>query len=57
MEGMNKAWEGASQEMYAASQAAGAQGGEPGPDAGAGADQTADADVSDVEFEEVEDKK
>jgi len=57
MEGMNKAWEGASQEMYAASQAAGAQGGEPGPDASAGADQTADADVSDVEFEEVEDKK
>ena len=55
MEGMNEAWEGASQEMYAASQAAGAQGGEPGPDAGA--DQTADADVSDVEFEEVEDKK
>ncbi|MEQ6120800.1 molecular chaperone DnaK [Reichenbachiella sp. MALMAid0571] len=58
MEGMNKAWEGASQEMYAASQAAGAQGGESGSDAGAaGADQTTDADVSDVEFEEVEDKK
>lgn len=59
MEGMNKAWEGASQEMYAASQAAGAEGGQPGADAAgaAGADQSADADVSDVEFEEVEDKK
>ncbi len=60
MEGMNKAWEGASQEMYAASQAAGAQ---PGADAGAAAgddtaaNQSSDADVSDVEFEEVDDKK
>lgn len=59
MEAMNKAWEGASQEMYAASQAAGAQpGADPGaagPEANAG--ETADADVSDVEFEEVDDKK
>ncbi len=58
MEGLNKAWEGAAQEMYAASQDAGA-GAAPGADAGAG--PTADAgssndDVSDVEFEEVEDK-
>ncbi|MFT7033625.1 MAG: molecular chaperone DnaK [Cyclobacteriaceae bacterium] len=58
MEAMNKAWEGASQEMYAASQAAGADpgaAGGAGPEANAG--ETADADVSDVEFEEVDDKK
>ena len=55
MEAMNKAWEGASQEMYAASQAAGADPGAAGPEANAG--ETADADVSDVEFEEVDDKK
>ena len=53
MEGLNKAWEGASQEMYAASQEAGAPAGE-SADAGAAAD--GDDDVSDVEFEEVEDK-
>ncbi len=60
MNTLNEAWQGASQEMYAEGQdpAAGAQ---PGPDAGAegasaeGAD--ADSDVSDVEFEEVDDKK
>jgi molecular chaperone DnaK len=58
MEAMNKVWEGASQEMYAASQAAGADPGAAdgaGPEANAG--ETADADVSDVEFEEVDDKK
>ena len=59
MEAINKAWEGASQEMYAASQAAGTDpgsaGGGAGPEADAGS--TAEADVSDVEFEEVEDKK
>jgi molecular chaperone DnaK len=61
LEALNKAWEGASQEMYAASQEAGAQ---PGADAAgaagdAGAEGSADAaeDVSDVEFEEVEDDK
>ena len=57
MEGMNKAWEAASQEMYAA---AGAEGAQPGPDAGAadaGAAEGGTEDVSDVEFEEVEDKK
>ncbi|MGL1887046.1 MAG: molecular chaperone DnaK [Reichenbachiella sp.] len=48
---MNTAWEGASQEMYAATQD-GAEGAQPGPDAGAPAD--AASDVSDVEFEEVE---
>ena len=58
LEALNKAWEGASQEMYAASQGeADGAGGQPGPDAEAG---SADGDnVSDVEFEEVEedDKK
>lgn len=56
LEALNKAWEGASQEMYAATQDA--QGG--GADAGAGAagdaDQGGDDDVSDVEFEEVKDE-
>jgi molecular chaperone DnaK len=60
LEGMNKAWEGAAQEMYAAS--GGAQPG--GPEAGAAgaqpnADQeagNADSNVSDVEYEEVDDK-
>ncbi|MBL3657003.1 molecular chaperone DnaK [Fulvivirga sediminis] len=61
MEGLNNAWEGAAQEMYAAT------GGQPGADAGAaggagqpGADANAggsDSDVSDVEFEEVDDNK
>ena len=61
LEGMNKAWEGAAQEMYAASGGAqpGADGGPqaggsaPGPDADAG---TGEGDVSDVEYEEVDDK-
>ncbi|MBU2913602.1 molecular chaperone DnaK [Reichenbachiella agariperforans] len=56
LEEINAAWQGASQEMYQDTQdgAAGAAGGaQPGPDAGA----DADSDVSDVEFEEVEDKK
>ena len=56
MEAMNKAWEGAAQEMYAASQDAG------GDAAGAQADAgeptpSEEGDVSDVEFEEVDDKK
>lgn len=57
MEEMNKAWEGASQEMYAATQ--GAEGGAPGADAGQAGPEagTADSDVSDVEFEEVDEKK
>ena len=55
MEEMNKAWEGASKEMYDATQGAGAPGadaGQAGPEA-----ETADSDVSDVEFEEVEEEK
>ena len=61
MEGMNKAWEGASQEMYAAS--GGAQpGAEGGPQAGGAAPggeasaEGGEGDVSDVEYEEVDDK-
>ncbi|MBO6496852.1 MAG: molecular chaperone DnaK [Roseivirga sp.] len=55
VEALNKAWEGAAQEMYAASQgdAAGAQ---PGADANEGDTSGSDngsGDVSDVEYEEV----
>ncbi len=66
LEGLQKAWEGAAQEMYAAQAAeqggAGAPGADPtGGAAGAqgnaaGNDQQGD-DVADVEFEEVDDKK
>lgn len=55
IETLNKAWEAASQEMYAA-QAAAEGGEQPGPDAGAGdvgAEEGAADDVSDVEYEEV----
>ncbi|MCG8319807.1 MAG: molecular chaperone DnaK [Cytophagales bacterium] len=60
MEALNKSWEGAAQEMYAATQGAGAPGGDsqPGPDSAEGsASSSEDGDVSDVEFEEVDDKK
>lgn len=54
---LNKAWEAASQEMYAAGAAAGAQ---PGADAGANTNGASAGDsaenVSDVEYEEVDDK-
>ncbi|MEP2670631.1 MAG: molecular chaperone DnaK [Cyclobacteriaceae bacterium] len=54
---LNTAWEAASQEMYAAGAAAGAQ---PGADPGAGANGTEGGDaaenVSDVEYEEVDEK-
>ncbi len=62
MEGLNKAWEGAAQEMYAASGGAqaggpeGAQAGGPTPGADTGASSGSDSDVSDVEYEEVDDK-
>jgi len=57
LEGMNKAWEGAAQEMYAAT------GGQPGAEGAAGAagdeqpqdDATSGSDAEDVEFEEVDD--
>jgi molecular chaperone DnaK len=56
MEGLNKAWEAASQEIYNAQGAAGAQ---PGPDANEGSNGGTTGDgVSDVDYEEVsEDKK
>jgi molecular chaperone DnaK len=53
MEAINKAWEGASQEMYAAAEEGGAQ---PGADAGASAEGGSD-DVADVEYEEVEESE
>ena len=56
MEGINKAWEGAAQEMYAAS-----GGDAAGADAQAGAADAGTAgsadDVADVEYEEVDDDK
>ncbi len=56
MEALNNAWQAASQEIYAAQQEA--QGGAPGADAGASEDASAGGDdVSDVEFEEVEEDK
>ena len=58
MEKINAAWTAASEEMYKASQEAGA-GAEAGAEAGAGAGATADAtdDVTDVDFEEVKEEK
>ncbi|SCY06818.1 molecular chaperone DnaK [Nonlabens sp. Hel1_33_55] len=52
LEKLNTVWTAASEEMYKAQ--ADAQGGQPGPDAGAGASNDADtSDVEDVDFEEV----
>ncbi len=56
-EALNQAWAAASQEMYAST-----EGGQPGPDAGPQAnagdgEAKADSDVSDVEYEEVDDTK
>jgi len=61
LEALNGAWQNASQEMYAAQEAAGgAEGADPtggaGDDAPEG-DASADDGVSDVEYEEVDDKK
>ncbi|MCH7414805.1 molecular chaperone DnaK [Belliella sp. R4-6] len=56
MEGLNKAWEAASQEMYNAT--GGAEGPQSGPEANAGGSAEAGDGVSDVDYEEVsEDKK
>jgi molecular chaperone DnaK len=54
MEGLNKAWEGASQEMYNATQGAGAQADAGASDGGAAPDQG--DSVSDVDYEEVNDE-
>lgn len=53
MEGLNKAWEAASTEMY---NAAGAEGAQAGPEAGADSGTTGDG-VSDVDYEEVSEEK
>jgi molecular chaperone DnaK len=59
MEALNKAWEGAAQEMYASAQGgpqdAGAGAGGPGGQPG-GESAGSDGGVSDVEYEEVNDK-
>jgi molecular chaperone DnaK len=59
MEGLNKAWEAASQEIYKAQQEAGGAEGQPGGDAGQQAEGESGDSVDDVEYEEVndEDKK
>ena len=58
LEAMNNAWQAASQEMYAAQQeAGGADAGAAGADPNAGAETGSADDVSDVEFEEVEEDK
>ena len=53
-EALNNAWKEASEEMYKASQQAGAQ---PGPEASQNAEQSSgnkdDGEVTDVDFEEV----
>ena len=57
LETLNKAWEGAAQEMYAAT--GGAEAGTD-PNAAAGGQEPqggSEGDVSDVEFEEVDDAK
>lgn len=54
---LNDAWQAASQEMYQATQEANAQEGAPTEDATDGASDSSEDDVTDVEFEEVNDKK
>ncbi len=58
MNKMNVAWQAASQDIYAASQEAGANGADPGATADNGATDTKEGEeeVTDVEFEEVDDK-
>ncbi len=60
MEALNLAWQNAAQEMYAAGQQPGADpnmGQQPGAEPGAGGEpQSGNDDVSDVEYEEVNDK-
>ena len=58
MEKMNTAWQAASQDIYQASQdAAGADGATADAGAGASEDSTTEEDVTDVEFEEVDETK
>jgi molecular chaperone DnaK len=57
METLNKAWEAASQDIYAAQQEAGAEGSADGSGGGSAEDSSSTAedskDVEDVDFEEV----
>ncbi|HET8859467.1 molecular chaperone DnaK [Marivirga sp.] len=55
MEGLNSAWQAASQEIYQAQQAAGGAEGKPGGDAGQQAQGESSDGVDDVEYEEVND--
>jgi molecular chaperone DnaK len=55
MEGLNTAWQAASQEIYQAQQAAGGAEGQPGGDAGQQAQGESGDSVDDVEYEEVND--
>jgi molecular chaperone DnaK len=59
MNSLNEAWQNASQEIYQATQGqeAGADPQAAGAEAGAEAESGSDSDVSDVEYEEVDDKK
>jgi molecular chaperone DnaK len=54
---LNEVWQAASQHIYQAQQDAQNAGGAAGADAGAGADAAADDEVTDVDYEEVDDKK
>jgi len=59
MEKLNSIWQSASEEMYKNTQGDPAAGAKPGPDAGAGKQSgpSNDDEVTDVDFEEVDDKK
>jgi molecular chaperone DnaK len=58
LEKINAAWQAASQDIYNATQGAGAAGAQPGADANAnGAKGASDGEVTDVDFEEVKDDK
>ncbi len=54
---LNDAWQAASQEMYQATQEAGGAPGDEAPNDNAGGSDNTGEDVTDVEFEEVDDKK
>jgi len=56
MEKMNTAWQAASQDIYAASQEANPEGAAGDPTANTGTDENKSEEVTDVEFEEVDDK-
>jgi hypothetical protein len=59
MEKLNTIWQSASEEMYKNTQGDPAQGAQPGadPNAGPKGGSAGDDEVTDVDFEEVDDKK